>query len=64
MAFGKSNIRAIFSTIPNANDFAIIKDEIWLAENIYENGVATEFTTIHVRDWIFNDESLQGKLGY
>ncbi|MBR6548856.1 MAG: cytidine deaminase, partial [Clostridia bacterium] len=24
----------------------------------------TQFTIIHVRDWIFNDESLQGKFGY
>lgn len=23
-----------------------------------------EYSTVHVRDWIFNDESLQGKLGY
>ena len=24
----------------------------------------TEYDVIHVRDWIFNDESLQGKFGY
>ncbi len=24
----------------------------------------TQFSIIHVRDWIFNDESLQGKFGY
>lgn len=53
--FGKSNVKAIFSTIPNANDFAIIKDEIWLAENIYENDIATEYTTIH-RCKIVEDE--------
>jgi dCMP deaminase len=25
---------------------------------------ATTYREVHVRDWIFNDESLQGKLGY
>jgi dCMP deaminase len=24
----------------------------------------TEYTVVHVRDWIFNDESLMGKFGY
>ena len=44
---GRGNIKAIFSTIPNSNDFAVIKDEIWFAQNIYKDGVATEETNIH-----------------
>lgn len=44
---GKGNVKAIFANIPNSNDFTVIKDEIWFAQNIYENGVATEYTTIH-----------------
>lgn len=44
---GKGNVKAIYKSIPNANDFTIIKDEIWFAENIYEDGVATDHTTVH-----------------
>lgn len=44
---GRGNIKAIYKNIPNSNDFTIIKDEIWFAQNIYQNGVATEYTTIH-----------------
>ena len=44
---GKGNVKAIYKSIPNANDFTIIKDEIWFAENIYEDGVATDYTTVH-----------------
>ena len=44
---GKGNVKAIYKSIPNANDFTIIKDEIWFAENIYKDGVATDYTTVH-----------------
>jgi hypothetical protein len=44
---GCGNVKAVFKSIPNANDFTIVKDEIWFAENIYQDGVATEFTTVH-----------------
>ena len=44
---GQPNIKAIYKNIPNSNDFTIIKDEIWFAMNKYENGVATEFSTIY-----------------
>lgn len=44
---GRGNVKAIFCNIPNANDFTVIKDEIWFAENKYENGVATVYTTVH-----------------
>lgn len=44
---GKGNVKAIYKNIPNSNDFTIIKDEIWFAENIYSDGVATDFTTVH-----------------
>ena len=44
---GKGNVKAIYRNVPNSNDFTIVKDEIWFAENIYENGVATDFTAVH-----------------
>lgn len=31
--FGKGNIRAIYRDIPNSNDFAIVGDELWLAQH-------------------------------
>ena len=52
---GKGNVKAIFKGVPNSNDFTIIKDEIWFANNIYKDGVATEYTTIH-RYKIVDDE--------
>lgn len=45
-SFGRGNVKAVYKNIPNSNDFTVIKDEIWFAENHYENGVATEYTTI------------------
>lgn len=46
MTRGNGNVKAIFTDIPNTNDFTVIKDEIWFAVNQYSNGVATENTTI------------------
>ena len=47
IASGKQNVKNVFTNVPNANDFAVIKDEIWFAVNQYVNGVATEKTTIY-----------------
>lgn len=41
------NIKAIYKNLHNANDFTFVGDELWCAENIYQDGVATEFTTVY-----------------
>lgn len=43
---GSGEIKAIYKNIKNSNDFAVIQDEIWFAQNIYSNGVATENTNV------------------
>ena len=43
---GSGEIKAIYKNIKNSNDFTVIKDQIWFAQNIYENGVATENTNV------------------
>ena len=47
MKLGKGNVKSIFKNIPNTNDFTIIKNEIWFAENQYVDGVATDTTIVH-----------------
>jgi hypothetical protein len=44
---GIGNIRAIYKNIPNTNDFTVVKDEIWFAQNQYVDGVATDTTYIY-----------------
>ena len=44
---GEDMIARVYKNVPNGNDFAVIRDEIWFAENIYQDGVATDFTTVH-----------------
>ncbi len=52
--------------VENASSCSMCKRLIINAgiDKVIIRNTATEFTTVHVRDWIFNDESLQGKLGY
>ena len=65
---GVGNIKAIYKNIPNANDFTIIKDEIWFAENIYENGVSTEKTKLHrykiVNNALFFIDTIMSDFGH
>ena len=52
--------------VENASSCSMCKRLIINAgiDKVIIRNTATEFTTVHVRDWIFNDESLQGKFGY
>lgn len=52
--------------VENASSCSMCKRLIINAgiDKVVIRNTATQFTTVHVRDWIFNDESLQGKLGY
>ena len=42
----QSNIKSVAAGIQNANDFVIIKDELWMGINIYVDGVASETLNI------------------
>ncbi len=52
--------------VENASSCSMCKRLIINAgiDKVVIRNTPTQFTTVHVRDWIFNDESLQGKLGY
>ncbi len=52
--------------VENASSCSMCKRLIINAgiDKVIIRNTPTQFTTVHVRDWIFNDESLQGKLGY
>ncbi|MBR3844770.1 MAG: cytidine deaminase [Clostridia bacterium] len=52
--------------VENASSCSMCKRLIINAgiDKVIIRNTPTEFTAVHVRDWIFNDESLQGKLGY
>ncbi len=58
--------RATGELVPNANSCAMCKRLIINAgiDKVIVRETRDRYRQIHVRDWIFNDESLQGKLGY
>jgi dCMP deaminase len=52
--------------VANANSCSMCKRLIINAgiDRVIIRDTATDFRVIHVRDWIFNDESLLGQMGY
>lgn len=52
--------------VENANSCSMCKRLIINAgiDKVIIRNTPTEYTVVHVRDWIFNDESLMGKFGY
>ena len=52
--------------VENANSCSMCKRLIINAgiDKVIVRQTPTQYRVIHVRDWIFNDESLQGKVGY
>ena len=52
--------------IPNSNSCAMCKRQIINAgiKRVYVRDTRDEYRTIDVSDWVINDDSLEGKMGY